>query len=240
MAKLSKRRTAGAAATIRSRVEKGGERYWRHDDFPQFPATAVAQALHRLERAGAVTHVRKGLYYHSRETAFGPSIPSRSDIAAKSTRGRLQPAGLTASNALGLTTQNPARPEYATTAGRAPSAVAGAIVRTRRPSGRSRLTTLEAAILEVLRERGRTSDLPPAETIKRLRKILGVKDTFGRVAAAASEEPPRVRAMLGALGQEMRVSPTAVERLRRSLNPLSRFEFGHLRELRHAREWQAR
>lgn len=84
------------------------------------------------------------------------------------------------------------------------------------------------------------SDLPPAETIKRLRKLLGAKDTFDRVAAAASAEPPRVRAMLGALGQEMRVNPTAVERLRRSLNPLSRFEFGQLRQLRHAREWQAR
>ena len=236
----ARKRTTGAAATVRARIEKSGERFWRHVDFPDLPATAVTQALHRLERAGVVTHVRKGLYYRGRDTAFGPSIPARSDIAARYVRAALQPAGLTASNALGLTTQNPARPEYATTSGRAPTAITGAVVHTRRPPSRARLSALEVAVLEVLRDRGRTSDLSPTETIRRLRKVLGEKDRFDRVAAAAGEEPPRVRAMLGALGQEMRANPNAVARLRRSLNPLSRFDFGQLRELRHAREWQAR
>jgi Family of unknown function (DUF6088) len=235
-----RKRTAGAAATVRTRIEKGGERYWRHTDFLDLPATAVTQALHRLERAGLVTHVRKGLYYRGRDTTFGPSIPAHSDIAARSVRAALQPAGLTASNALGLTTQNPARPEYATTSGRIPTAITGAVVHTRRPSSRAGLTALEGAVLEVLRERGRTSDLSPTDTVRRLRKVLGAKSMFDRVAAAAGEEPPRVRAMLGAFGQEMRANPKALARLRRSLNPLSRFDFGELRELRYAKEWQAR
>lgn len=240
MGRATRRRTTGTAATVRARIEHKGERYWRHSDFPDLPAAAVSQTLHRLERAGVLTNVRKGLYYHGRQTAFGPSIPTRADINARSVRASLQPAGLTASNALGLTTQNPARPEYATTSGRAPTAISGAIVHTRRPSSRARLTGLEGAVLEVLRERGRTSDLSAADTIRRLRKVLNERGTFDRVAAAAGEEPPRVRAMLGALGQEMGASPSAVARLRRSLNPLSRFDFGQLRELRHSREWQAR
>jgi hypothetical protein len=46
--------------------------------------------------------------------------------------------------------------------------------------------------------------------------------------------------MLGALGQELEMPPALLDRLRNSLNPLSRFDFGHLRSLRYAREWQAK
>lgn len=107
-------------------------------------------------------------------------------------------------------------------------------------SSRSRLTAQEGAILEFLRERGRTSDLGSTDTIRRLLKLLREGNTFARVAAAASDEPPRVRAMLGALGEEMGANPAPIARLRHSLNPLSRFDFGLLRSLRHARDWQAK
>jgi hypothetical protein len=225
---------------MRARVEEGGERYWRHTDFPDLPPAAVVQALHRLERANVVSRVRKGLYYRGRETAFGPSIPSAADLAALGLHGSLQPAGLTAANALGFTTQNPARPEYATSRPNPPTGIAGAVIHTRRPLSRSRLTAQEGAILEFLRERGRTSDLGSTNTIRRLLKLLREGNTFARVAAAASDEPPRVRAMLGALGEEMGANPVPIARLRQSLNPLSRFDFGLLRSLRHARDWQAK
>lgn len=239
MAKPSVRHR-GVTQAVRARIESGGERYWRHSDFPDLPSGAVVQALHRFQRAGGLQRVRKGLYYRGRGTIFGPSVPARADIAARSTRAPLQPAGLTAANALGLTTQNPARPEYATTSGRASTAVGGAIVHTRRPPTRARLSALEGAILEVLRDHARTSDLSAVDTGRRLRKVLSEKDTFDRLAAAAAAEPPRVRAMLGALGEEMGANPAAIARLRRSLNPLSRFDFGPLRSLRSAKRWQAR
>ncbi len=225
---------------MRERIEKGGERYWRHADFPDFPAAAVSQALHRLERARVVSRVRKGLYYRGRETAFGPSTPSVVDLVALGLHSPLQPAGLTAANALGFTTQNPARPEYATSWANPPRDIAGAVIHTRRPSSRARLAPHEGAILEFLRERGRTSDLTATDTIRHLFKLLREANTFPHVAAAALDEPPRVRAILGALGQEMRAKPVSIARLRHSLNPLSRFDFGLFRSLRHASEWQAK
>lgn len=48
------------------------------------------------------------------------------------------------------------------------------------------------------------------------------------------------RAMLGALGEELDMSPRLLDQLQRSLNPLSRFDFGRLSSLRHARQWQAK
>ncbi len=56
----------------------------------------------------------------------------------------------------------------------------------------------------------------------------------------APSEPPRVRAMLGAIGQQLGCSEDQLAPLRRSLNPLSRFEFGGLAALEFARQWQAK
>jgi len=45
---------------------------------------------------------------------------------------------------------------------------------------------------------------------------------------------------LGAIGQQLGKSPATLGWLRESLNPFSRFDFGVLIGLRHAREWQAK
>lgn len=81
------------------------------------------------------------------------------------------------------------------------------------------------------------SDLEPRETIQRLVSYLADRERFVRVARAALSEPPRVRAMLGALGE---LADQDTGELRASLNPLSRFDFGPLAALPNARSWQAK
>jgi hypothetical protein len=46
--------------------------------------------------------------------------------------------------------------------------------------------------------------------------------------------------MIGAIGEQLRKNRGPLRRLRNSLNPFSRFEFGLLTGLRHARDWQAK
>jgi hypothetical protein len=46
--------------------------------------------------------------------------------------------------------------------------------------------------------------------------------------------------MLGALGEQLGSNPRTLQALQRSLNPLSRFDFGILSALPNAREWQAK
>ena len=48
------RRYGRVTAVIRRRIEAGGERLWRLEDFADLPFTAVAQALSRLARAAAL------------------------------------------------------------------------------------------------------------------------------------------------------------------------------------------
>lgn len=95
-------------------------------------------------------------------------------------------------------------------------------------------------MLELLRDRASTSDLPPAKTAQRLQELLSDRERFARLARAATDEPPRVRAMLGALGECAGADEQQVRALRKSLNPLSRFDFGVLSALPNARSWQAK
>jgi len=231
--------TIMTAKQIRSRVRRGGERFWRHTDFADLPPAAVSQALSRLARGGELQRASKGLYYRSRPTVVGSSRPAPDAVTALSSASRLHPAGLTAASYLGFTTQNPARPEYASSAAAAPSALADAHVRTRRPRNRENLSERESALLELLRDRARTSDLGAEGTCARLLDMLGDPRTFARLTKAAADEPPRVRAMLGAAGEQLGMDERLLSRLRASLNPLSRYDFGTLKCLQVADQWQA-
>jgi hypothetical protein len=227
-------------AEVEGRVTAEGDRFWRYRDFSELPAGAVAQAFSRLARRGELTRVRPGLYYRPRPTILGPSRPSSTAVMRQALKHPIHPAGATAANRLGLSTQNPAVAEYATVASDAPLHLTGIHLRVGRSRMREGLTELEGAVLETLRDRARNSELDPEATASRLTEVIRREDMFPRLVEAAIEEPPRVRAMLGALGQEMGADPALLGRLRESLNKLSRFDFGMLRCLHHANEWQAR
>jgi hypothetical protein len=228
------------AETVRDRVDRGGARLWKYHDFQDLPQTAVAKALSRLTQEGFLQRVAKGVYYRPTPSSFGPSMPSASAVMSGSIPAPVYPAGLSAANALGLTTQNPYRAEFATAATGPPAALREFIVHVDRPASRNVLSAEEGAILEVLRDRAASSDLPADETAKRLLRLLADEERFKRLTHAAEDEPPRVRAMLGALGEELKMSTRLLNQLKKSLNPLSRYDFGRLRSLRYARNWQAK
>lgn len=228
-----------AAQRLRARIEREGERYWTHDDFRELPATAVAATLSRLARAGVLKRVRKGVYYQSRPTAFGQSVPTMWAVLEETFHAPLHPSGLTAASVLGLTQQHPAVAEFATISATIPQALGNARVRTRRPAARARLTDEEGALLELLRDRAAASDLEPERTQQHVLKFLGRRGAFARLARASLSEPPRVRALLGALGEEMGADASLLRRLKRTLNPLSRYDFGAFRTLPSATRWYA-
>ena len=233
----------GTAETIRNRIESGGDRVWRLADFAGMPFMAVAQTLSRLARQGVIQRLGKGLYYRPRHTAFGESRPNTTQIRALPIgRKKTFPAGVAAANLLGFTTQSPGRIELATNGSSLPRLIVGkeAVVHTRRPDTWQTLSETDGALLDFLRNRGAFSELPPEETVKKLLGHLGEKGTFERLLKVAQAEPPRVRALLGAIGQQLGHSDRRLSELRKGLNPLSRFDFGSLIELAHAKEWQAK
>ena len=232
-----------AAECIRQRIEAVGEGYWRQQDFSTLPAPAVSQTLSRMARQGYLQRLGKGLYYRPRPTTFGTSRPSQSAIGQLPVkRKQVFPAGISAANMLGFTTQNPFREDLATSASSFPRTLIGkdTRLRTRRPDAWSLLKPHEAAMLDFLRERGIASELSPEETVQKLLNYFQEADTYERFTRIALSEPPRVRAMLGAIGQQLGKETDELEPLRESLNPLSRFDFGNISALQHARSWQAK
>jgi hypothetical protein len=231
------------AETVRRRIEASGERVWRMADFEGMPFMAVAQALSRLTREGVIQRLGKGLYYRSRPTAFGASRPNSAQVRSLPIRRRgVFPAGVAAANVLGFTTQNPARVEVATNGLSLPRLIVGkeTVIHTRRPESWQGLSETDAALLDFLRNRGKSSDLSPEETVDKLLEFFREPGRFERLLKVAPSEPPRVRAMLGAIGQQLGQAESRLASLRTNLNTLSRFDFGSLAALERAREWQAK
>ena len=239
----STQRSRPVAKEVRKRIESSGERLWRYDDFGDLSVSAVAQALSRLARLGQIERLSKGIYYRSRHTALGTSRPNPAALRQlASTRDAVFPAGIAAANILGFTTQSARRGEVATSGFRLPRKLLGTdvVVHTRRPEAWIGLSEADAALLDFLRRGGRPSELTPEETVKRTLALFREKGRFERLLKIATAEPPRVRAMIGAIGEEIGKQPGALKGLRSSLNPVSRFDFGTLQGLARARAWQAK
>jgi Family of unknown function (DUF6088) len=235
--------TRTTAQTVRARIESGGDRLWRLADFGGLPHTAVAQTLSRLSRQGVIERLGKGLYYRPRHTAFGPSRPNPVQLRSLITQHKgVFPAGTAAANLLGFTTQNPARIELATDCTSLPRRFLGenVLVHTRRPPAWRALSETDAALLDFLRNRGASNELPSDRAVEKLLAYFREPGRFDRMLEAAGSEPPRVRAMLGAIGEQIGQPESTLAKLRRSLNPLSRFDFGVFSALSHARRWQAK
>lgn len=241
--KTSRSDATSTAETVRKRIETCGERVWRLLDFHDLPFTAVAQALSRLSRQGVIQRLGKGLYYRSRPTAFGESRPNRAQIRALPIPHKgVFSTGIAAANLLGFTTQNPARVEVATDGLSLPRLIVGkeTVIHTRRPTAWRELPETDTALLDFLRNRGKSSELSPEETVGKLLDYFHERGRFERLLKVAGTEPPRVRALLGAIGQQLGQPERRLSLLRKNLNPLSRFDFGILAVLKHAEEWQAK
>lgn len=232
-----------AAALIRHRIEAGGERLWRMEDFRELPFQAVAQALSRLAKSGVIERLSKGVYYRARPTALGRSRPNPASLQKLvSPRQKVYPAGLAAANLLGFTTQSGPQLELATSGLSLPRKLVGneAVIHTRRPEAWAGLTEMDAALLDFLRRGGQLTELSPAETTRKVLVLLAEPGRFERLLKVARTEPPRVRAILGAIGEELGLAERGLRQLRATLNPISRFAFGALHVLPNARIWQAK
>lgn len=231
------------SSLVRSRIEKGGERLWRMEDFRDQLFPAVAQAFSRLKRKGTLERLSKGVYYRSRQTAFGPSRPSPTAIRQLAQRSKsIFPSGSSAANLLGFSTQTPKRGEVATSSLSLPRKLIGSETRVhaRRPEAWKSLSETEGAILDLLRNGGKESELSPDDTTTRMLRLLSAEKRLEKLIAIADTEPPRVRALLGAFAEALHAPSSKLEKLRSTLNPLSRFNFGKFAALPTARKWLAK
>lgn len=191
------------ATNVRNRILASRDRFWKPEDFPGAPLS-IAKALSRLEKAGELRRIRRGLYWRGVMTPLGMAPPSAMKLTKElvGTRG-VGPAEGSAALALGLSTHVPRRVTVAV-----PGRVPKSPVETVRLVSRSastkrldeRLRPAEVALLEVLRDWNRYVEEPTPEAFNRIGRLIEDRAIrVARVVAASETEPARSRSRLRSL-----------------------------------------
>lgn len=223
------------ASAIKKRITaRGTDSLWTLDDFSDLSAQPTAKALSRLSKSGLIVRIRKGLYYYPKQTALGPSRPDLSLLISKvmGRRKHVQVfSGGTASfHRLGLTTQVPAQYTLLSNQASRKTQVGNVTVRIQGRSfdHLSGATQHDIYILDALRHLKHAPDATPQETLLKLIKHLqGLKPTsIKKLLRFGRGEPPRVRAMLGAIAEYMGYRGSQLQKLKNSLNPLTKYPTG--------------
>ncbi|OGV66130.1 MAG: hypothetical protein A3K19_19730 [Lentisphaerae bacterium RIFOXYB12_FULL_65_16] len=142
---------------------------------------AVDQALSRLVRQGAIRRIARGLYDYPRvNPALGGTLSPSPDAVAKAvarrTDSRLIPTGALAANALGLSTQVPAKMIYLTDGPQRQIQIGSQTLVFRHASPRTMAVSgrVSAVVFQALRYLGRTGVTP--DVVQRLRATIPPQD----------------------------------------------------------------
>lgn len=165
--------------------------------------TAIESALSRMTTRGELVRIRRGLYFKGVRSRFGPGAPPLDEVVYRVCRRGVGPAGWSAARRLGLTTQVPARAEYAVL--KAPAGIPNAVFRVRSNIERVSANPTEIAVLEVLRTWPRHTE---ASRDDLLAKLVELRDegaiSFTKLRRiVASESSPAARDHLGSLLAEL-------------------------------------
>lgn len=234
---------SSVARVVRDTIRRAGpDRIWTYSDFASLPPLAVAAALSRLAKKGGITRVRKGVYYVPKETRFGKTAPDPQKLVAAVLKSRgiaWRPTGLAMYNVLGLTSQvSPVATFAADRPVRSLRLPSNIRVQFRWAPKVARTSAQERAVLDALRDLRSIPGSSETEVLRRITQLFssGVL-SFERVARLAEAEPPRVRALLGAMGAQIPGTEASLRSLKESLNPLTKFRIGVGQALPAAKVW---
>ena len=208
-----------SSKTIRHKILNGKtDRLWTYGDFSSLPTMAVAATLSRLYKEGLIRRVRNGVYYRPRKTRFGESKPEPAAIAAAVLNRRgvsWKHTGLPAHNRLGLTTQLSPVTVFAVDSNtRSLTVGTPKRVRIRSVGTVKGISTEERATLDALRDLRWIPDTTPEDTFTRVEDLCNSgRVSYEKLVKAAKVEPPRVRALLGVLGERLDANTEFLRRL---------------------------
>lgn len=151
---------------------------------------AVESSLARLAAAGGpIQRVRQGLYWKKPPpTRFGTARPDPTDAAFAVAGPGAGLAGVSAVNALGLSTQVARQPTIAVV-GRPPKGLSGVRFTSRANVQRILLSQLEVTVLEALRGFRAHSEVPWPEARERIRRLaVDGRIDIGKLATVAAAE----------------------------------------------------
>ncbi len=223
------------ASQIRTRIKKlpEGKTFGYADlGIAKEEYQTAAKALERLQTDGNIKKVSKGIFYKPEQTVFGELKPDYSEqlrpYLFENGKRVAYETGFSLYNRMGLTTQMAFRIKIASR-GKRISINRGAI---KADAVKSYTEVTEAnyellGFLDAIKDSKRIPDCPVSQAVKVLSgklKTLNEKQIADLIKYALLY-PPRVRALLGAMLENLNVQSNIVK-LKQSLNPLSKIKLG--------------
>ena len=204
---------------------------------------SAAKALERLQKKGMIKRISRGQFYRPRMTPFGEKRPSEDQILKpylyEGGKRIAYITGLSLYNQLGLTTQVPATLQIASRGKRVfinTGAIKASAVKSYVDVSEDNYRLL--GFLDAIKDLKRIPDLdiPAALALFKSRITALNQDQQKKMITCALSYPPRVRALLGALLEDISC-PQDLTDLRGNLNPLTRFDLGVGATLKSAPHW---
>ena len=169
------------------------------DFFDLGSRSAIDQALSRLTKKGLIRRLQRGLYdfpkIHPRLGELTPPPDVIAEALARKTEVELQTSGARAANALGLTTQVPARAVYLTSGSPKRVEVGKQVIDLRRAAPKSLISSSEISgmVIQALRYIGK--DGVNDEVIRKLKNRLS-EDDKKRLKKDAKTAPEWMRGVI--------------------------------------------
>ena len=199
--------------------------------------SAAAKAMSRLVQKGVVSRLSTGIFYRPRISVFG-SVPPKEDALLRTYlfRNGKRIAYITGNalyNRMGLTTQVPKLVRIACRDKRIATTIVNLEVKT--VKSYVEVTDENFELLELLDVLKDFKSIPDTDNRQRVLFMLGQLKKLStkkldELCEIALKYPPRVRALLGALLNELNPNVPAMK-LKNSLNPLTIYKYGIEKEL---------
>lgn len=207
---------------------------------------AAVKALGRMTGSGIVKRVMPGKYYKPEKTPFGELKPSEEQLLRpylfNNGKRIAYITGTSLYNRMGLTTQVPKTIKVASRDKRVITKVGEVVVKPVKSYVEVREANFRLLeILDAIKDFRVIPDLDKGGGLKRLKQLINVlsNDDTDKLLRMSLKYPPRVRALTGALLENIGFKMERIKFLRTTLNPLSVYYFGITKaELPESETWK--
>jgi len=213
-------------------------------NLPSDSSASVIRKLNRMVEAGAITRLSKGRYYKPRQSAFGTLKPSQEEIVKdllwKDGKVTGYLTGFSIFNQLGLTTQISNIIEIGTNVRRNRMRRGNYEIRFILQSNPIKQADVPLfQLLDAIRGIKDIPDTSLADSYQRLKAIIREMEekAIRRIVILALNYPPMVRALMGAMLDEVR-NNTLSQPLYDSLNPVTFYKIGFNAESSTLKKWR--
>lgn len=195
--------------------------------------STAAKALERLQKEGLIKKVSKGVFYKPEQTVFGELKPDYSELLRpyllENGKRIAYETGASLYNKLGLTTQMAFRIKIASRSKRINinrGVLKADAVKSYAEVNNNNYEVL--GLLDAFKDIKRIPDCSVSQAIRRLSAIIQKLDNtqINYLIKYALVYPPRVRALVGAVLQNIGFTGKSLDKLKNSLNPLSTIKIG--------------